>query len=59
MTDTDSKKDLKKNEPLFIPRKDGSGWDLNIGSRLSYIVLAIILVIPFAVVAYCILTIKK
>jgi len=52
-------KKTKRRLPLFTPKKNGSGWDLNIGSRLSYVIVAIILAIPFAVVAYCIITIKK
>ena len=51
--------DIEKKKPLFTPRKNGSGWDLNIGSPLSYFIVAIILAIPFAVVAYCIFAIKN
>ena len=51
-------KDSKKTLPLFTPRKNGAGWDLNIGSRLSYIVLAIILAVPFVVVILCLVLVK-
>ena len=40
----------KKDLPLFTPRKNGSGWDLNLGSTLSYVIVAIILAVPFIVV---------
>jgi uncharacterized membrane protein len=46
-------------QPLFIRRKDGSGWDLNIGSPLSYVVLAVILIIPFVVIILCVIATKK
>ena len=52
------KKDKEKKLPLFTLRENGSGWDLNIGSKLSYVLLIIILVIPFIVVAICFWTIK-
>lgn len=44
--------DNEKPLPLFTRRKNGFGWDLNIGSRLSYVILAIILSIPFAVIIF-------
>lgn len=59
MNDTKPQNDIEKKKPLFTPRKNGSGWDLNIGSPLSYLILAIILAIPFAVVGYCIFMLKK
>ncbi len=51
--------DIEKKKPLFTPRKNGSGWDLNMDNPLSYVIVAIILAIPFAIVAYCIFAIKK
>lgn len=48
-----------KNLPLFTRRKDCDGWDLNIGSKTSYLIVAIILAIPFAVVIYCLFLIRK
>jgi len=48
-----------KNLPLFTRRKDCDGWDLNIGSRTSYVIVAIILAIPFAVVIYCMCLVRK
>jgi hypothetical protein len=59
MNDTKPEKDIKNREPLFTRRKNGFGWDLNIGSPTSYVILAIILAIPFVVVAYCIFAVKK
>ena len=59
MNDTKPDNDIKKKESLFTRRKNGFGWDLNIGSPLSYLIIAIILAIPFAVVIYCIFVIKK
>lgn len=50
-------KESKKTLPIFTPRENG-GWDLNIGSRLSYVILAIILAIPFAVVIVCLIIIR-
>jgi uncharacterized membrane protein len=52
-------KESEKKSPLFTPRKNGFGWDLNIGSRLSYVILAIILAIPFSIVVICIFLVKK
>ena len=52
-----SNKENKKALPLFTPRENG-GWDLNIGSRLSYVILAIILAVPFAVVIICLIIIN-
>jgi uncharacterized membrane protein len=49
----------KKPQPLFTPRKDGSGWNLNIGSRTSYIIIAIILTIPFLAVAISMFLARK
>jgi len=46
-----SEKDNKEKLPLFTPRENGSGWNLNIGSKVSYVIVAIILAIPFIVVA--------
>ncbi len=51
--------DKEKQVPLFTRRKNGFGWDLNIGSRLSYVIVAIILATPFVVVILCMLLIKK
>lgn len=51
--------DEEKHLPLFTRRKKGFGWDLNIGSRGSYVLLAIILATPFAVVIFCLMMIKK
>ena len=45
-----SEKDNKEKLPLFTPRENGSGWNLNIGSKVSYVIVAIILAIPFAVI---------
>ncbi|MDB5115330.1 MAG: hypothetical protein JWQ79_822 [Mucilaginibacter sp.] len=43
-------KETKNPIPLFTPRKNCTGWDLNPDSRFYYVVLAIILAIPFAVI---------
>jgi len=53
------KPDNKKQGPLFTRRENGYGWDLNIGSRLSYVIIAIILGAPFAVVILCMILSRK
>ena len=49
----------EKPPPLFTRRKNRFGWDLNIGNRLSYVILAIILNVPFAIVIFYMIMIKK
>jgi uncharacterized membrane protein len=51
-------RDNKEKLPLFTPRENGSGWDLNIGSKVSYIIVAIILAIPFIVAVICFFMVK-
>jgi len=59
MNDPMPEKEIKNKQPLFTRRKNGFGWDLNIGSPLSYLILAVILAFPFAVVIFCIFVLKK
>ena len=48
-----------ERKPLFTRRENGTGWDLNIGSKISYVILAIVLAIPFVVVILCILKVAN
>jgi uncharacterized membrane protein len=45
-------------EPLFLPRENGSGWNLNFNRKESYWILALILAFPFGIVIYCLFLIK-
>jgi hypothetical protein len=49
----------KPKEPIFLERGDGLGWTLNFNRPISYLILAVILAIPFCVTAYCIFFVKK
>ena len=42
--------DEKKDARLFIPRTNGSGWDMNWNSGWSYAYLVLILGLPFIVI---------
>jgi len=44
----------EKDTRLFIPRKNGSGWNLGFNNKYSYWVLALILGLPFVVIGLCI-----
>ena len=48
-----------KKEPIFLPRPDGLGWTLNFNRRESYFVLAVVLGVPFLVVLWVLLFVKK
>jgi len=40
----------EKDNRLFIPRENGSGWNLGFNNNYSYWILALILALPFAVI---------
>ena len=55
----DSNKEIPKRVPLFIPRKNGSGWDLNMEHKWAPKIWIIVLAIPFIVGIICLLIIKN
>lgn len=52
-------KESPKRVPLFIPRKNGSGWDLNMEHSWASKIWIIVLAIPFAVGIICLFIIKN